>query len=309
MANKFVIRNDSAISARSKTNILIADLFRIMKTISRNCPDEERKKKIQEFIKRMQFSGYPKKERAYVYTKAKRKYDECLRKHDADEQPFYRGKSWNFKERKEEKRVKRKTWYQNNGSEATFFVDATPNEELAETCRKAFKRGGLKVKVIEKTGRTIRNALVRSNPFKESNCHQDSCKVCSLDSNVHCKEREVLYKLSCQGTNKDNVPCSKIDYEGETSRSIGERFSEHDYKYNHHDNKVRKQSVFYEHVMKEHNGVNQPIKLEVTARFPGDAALRQAAEAVKIREDQPILNGKEEWTNQPRKRKVRTNDS
>ena len=61
--------------------------------------------------------------------------------------------------------------------------------------------------------------------------------------------------------------------------------------------------------MKEHNGVNQPIKLEVTARFPGDAALRQAAEAVKIREDQPILNGKEEWTNQPRKRKVRTNDS
>ena len=136
MASKFVIHNDSAISARSKTNILIADLLRIMKTISRNCPDEERKKKIQEFIKRMQFSGYPKKERAYVYKKAKSKYDECLRKHDAGEQPFYRGKSWNFKERKEEKRVKRKTWYQS----VTVRHGLTDLEDIDRTQREITAR-------------------------------------------------------------------------------------------------------------------------------------------------------------------------
>ena len=31
--------------------------------------------------------------------------------------------------------------------------------------------------------------------------------------------------------------------------------------------------------------------------------MRQAIEAVWIRENKPVLNGKDEWTNDPRKRK------
>ena len=61
----------------------------------------------------------------------------------------------------------------------------------------------------------------------------------------------------------------------------------------------------------EHNGEVPPLKVEVLARCPGDPGLRQAIEAVQIREDKPVLNGKEEWTNQPRKRsdKKRRNES
>ena len=45
------------------------------------------------------------------------------------------------------------------------------------------------------------------------------------------------------------------------------------------------------------------IKLELVARTQSDPTLRQALEAVMIRENKPLLNTKEEWSNQPRKRK------
>ena len=39
------------------------------------------------------------------------------------------------------------------------------------------------------------------------------------------------------------------------------------------------------------------------ARCPRDATMRQAIEAVSIRENKPVLNGKKEWTNEPKKRR------
>ena len=54
--------------------------------------------------------------------------------------------------------------------------------------------------------------------------------------------------------------------------------------------------------MKKREGNIPPVSVEVIAKCPGDPVLRQAIEAVKIREDNPPLNGKEKWTNQPRKK-------
>ena len=57
-----------------------------------------------------------------------------------------------------------------------------------------------------------------------------------------------------------------------------------------------------------HNGEIPPLKFEILGKFPGDPALRQATEAVSIRVNKPSLNSKEEWTNEPRKRKPRGSD-
>lgn len=78
MANKSVLLHHSAFPIKSKINVLIADLVRVMRNISRKCKNEERLKKIQVFMHRMQFSGYSKKERYEVYTRAKRRYDEMV---------------------------------------------------------------------------------------------------------------------------------------------------------------------------------------------------------------------------------------
>ena len=65
---------------------------------------------------------------------------------------MYRSKRWNEEGRREKKQQKAR-WYEKDGSEATFFVSATPNSELAEECESIIKRARLKVKVIERTGK------------------------------------------------------------------------------------------------------------------------------------------------------------
>ena len=47
MANKFVVLENSALSAKSKENILVVDLLTVMMNISVRCTDEEREMKVQ----------------------------------------------------------------------------------------------------------------------------------------------------------------------------------------------------------------------------------------------------------------------
>ena len=50
MSNRLVIRRDSALSMRSKVNILVADLVRVMRNVSRLCPPEERDRHVQYYV-------------------------------------------------------------------------------------------------------------------------------------------------------------------------------------------------------------------------------------------------------------------
>ena len=74
MSNKYVVHKESAMSQKSKINILTSDLVRIMRNISELCKPEEREIKIQHYIHRLQYSGYTKKERIMIYKNAKKIY-------------------------------------------------------------------------------------------------------------------------------------------------------------------------------------------------------------------------------------------
>ena len=169
----------------------------------------------------MQYSGYSKRERTEVYRREKAKFDDMMKRNNDGTQPLYRSKNWHAKERRELNKAKKKEWYTRDGSEAVFFVEATPDGILADACKKSFKKAGLNVKVDERSGRS------KSNPFRRNGCSDPTCEVCSLVTSVHCKTREVLYKISCADVNENQQPCSNVSYIGETSRSIRERFREH----------------------------------------------------------------------------------
>ena len=303
MANDFVIHKSSAVSSKNKENILIADLTRVMRNVSTKCSEQERRGKIQHFISRMQYSGYGMDERIRVYRSAKRRYDEMLKKDSDGVEPMYRSKDWNRSERVKNKELKKRNWFKNDGSDAVFFVSATPGSTLAEKCKMEFRRAGLNIKVVERSGRSVKKTLVKSNPFKKRGCNRGSCVVCVLDGDIDCKAREVHYKVSCKGVDGGGEQCSNIDYEGETSRSVGERFSGHMSVLTSKKELVRQRSFLYDHIMENHNGEIPPLSLEILRKFPADPALRQATEAVSIRTNKPVLNGKEEWTNEPRRRK------
>ena len=189
------------------------------------------------------------------------------------------------------KAEKKNRWYEKGGYETVMFVDATPNGELAAECKKALKSSELKIRVVERSGKSLRNVLSRSDPFQKDPCGKDTCKVCNVNPKINCRRRDVVYRMKCLG-------CAENDerdgtYIGETARSIGERASEHLVKYEQSE----KNSVFHKHMLERHDSVPQDVNVEILAVCSGDAMLRQVTEAVFINELNPTLNTKEEWGN------------
>ena len=107
--------------------------------------------------------------------------------------------------------------------------------------------------------------------------------MCRLDGDVDCKARGVHYKISCEGVDDKGEQCSDVNYEGETSRSTGERFPEHMHLLASKKEQVRQRSILYDHMWESHNGEIPPLKFEILGKFPGDPALRQATEDVSMK--------------------------
>ena len=157
---------------------------------------------------------------------------------------------------------------------------------------------------VKRINETVKNKLVKSNPFKKLGCRWVGCAVCALGGDVDCRARKVHYKISCEGSNVNRKRCQNKNYEGETSRSTGEQFGGHMNVLRSKNEKTQQGSFLCKHVWESHNGAIQPLKLEVLKKFPQDPALQQAREAVSIWINKPTLNGKEEWSNEPRKPKA-----
>ena len=294
MSNRNLINSKSAQSDNSKLNILAADLLRVMRNVSNRNDESERKKWVQHFMNRMQFSGYNQSMRMKVYHKAKMMYQKRQREDEEGTKPFYRAKTWNRDQRNKQGLLKKKNWFAKGGYETVMFIDATPDSELAESCRRVLKQADLKIRVVERSGVSLKHVMVKSNPFPRVPCRLSTCGVCSNTDKINCKKRDVIYEVACNGCN--------AKYIGETARSIGERFNEHLGKYN--SNSLS--SVFHEHMREKHDSTHQQLNLKIMASYPGDAMLRQTYEATSINALKPILNRKEEFgnSNVPRRRQT-----
>ena len=103
------------------------------------CTEEKRTNHMQHFVHRVQYSGYINQERIEVYKCTRKKYQSILKNNIVGIIPLYRGKFWKIEERARERREKADSWYKNGGYDTVMFVDATPNEILADKCRKIMK--------------------------------------------------------------------------------------------------------------------------------------------------------------------------
>ena len=185
-----------------------------------------------------------------------------------------------------EKIHKKKTWFKNGKYESIFYVDATPDGKLAKDCQRVLNRCRLPVKVMEKTGDSIKKILTKSNPFKNGNCDDPNCPICLRECGINCKANSVVYQNYCE----HYETCQGI-YIGETASTIKERFTEH-----LDDARLRpNNSAMRKHAMEKHAGNNVEFKVKILGSCPGDALLRQCMEAVSIRDEHPQLNGRSEW--------------
>ena len=149
MSSKYLVHKNSALSNQSKMNILVNDLVRVMKNTSLQVNDEERQRNIQYYINKIQFSGYSQQERIHVYKKAKKLFDEKIK--NCKVYP-HKDKLTKIKELTREKLHQKKKWYSNGKYRSVFYVDATPNNNLARKCQQVLNKCEVPIKVVEKTG-------------------------------------------------------------------------------------------------------------------------------------------------------------
>ena len=189
--------------------------------------------------------------------------------------------------RKREKRGKKYKWYASDGKyDSVIFVEATPKAEFKKKVQSVVKRYGVKMKVVERVGTTVKGLLQRSNPFGTMGCGRQKCCICSGDGNEDCRSRGCVYEFVC-------IECQRM-YRGQTGRSIYERGKEQIESWENEDDEcpLKRHSMLY------HEGQRFQVKVRVLAQCYGKPSRRMITEAVMIGEipDDMTMNGKNEWS-------------
>ena len=188
-----------------------------------------------------------------------------------------------------EKIRKKRTWYKDGGFDSVLFVPSTPGGELKHAYQKVITKSGHRIKVVEKTGTTLKRQLQVSNPFRPQQCGRDDCFVCSSGGGGNCHSEGITYEIGCEGG------CGTGDeYKGESSGNAYTRGGEH--LYNLRARNVTN-SPLWRHCRDIHGGEMQEFKMRVTGTFRNDAMLRQITEAVQIDNVEPnrLMNNRTEW--------------
>ena len=165
-------------------------------------------------------------------------------------------------------------------------MPATPESELKDPHVREIKDVGFKIKVVEQSGITVKRTLQRSDPFKEKNCRNINCLVCSTGGKGSCRSTGATYELVCQVCHHK--------YIGETSRSAYTRGKEH----LHALEQWEESSVMWRHSCDKHGGDVLGFTMNVTGMFQNDAMLRQITESVRINQvnEGQLINTNGEWS-------------
>ena len=167
-----------------------------------------------------------------------------------------------------------------------LFVAMTKNSELKRRYETEIRQSGLRVKVVERAGRTLKSQLQRSNPFGDGNCGREDCFVCTTSKVGNCNAESITYKI--------HGDCRKHIYKGETSGNGYNRGNEHTRALNARD---LKNSPLWKHCVEIHNGEIQRFSMSITGTYRNDAMMRQISEAVQINNVNPddLMNTRAEW--------------
>ena len=189
--------------------------------------------------------------------------------------------------------MKKKTWYKSDGFDSVLFIPMTPGGELKRMYEKEIKKSGLRIKVIERSGTTLKSQLQTSNPFKDKRCGRLDCFICTTTGIGNCNTESVTYKITCKGIN-----CTKKNvYKGETASCGYTRGCKHISDLNARN---VNNSPLWRHCIEEHNGEMQSFEMAITGTFKNDAMLRQITEAVQINGgDKLLLFSVRRWRERP----------
>ena len=150
---------------------------------------------------------------------------------------------------------------------------------------------GIKFKIIETGGRTLKSMLQRSNPTATPGCSKEDCLGCNTERGKggNCHQNNVNYEIECQLCPDGK----KAVYIGETSNNLYTRGKQH------MSRKDDEESFIKKHMDDCHPGEERKLEARVT-HSNRDCLSRQVREGILIRRcTKPILNSKSEWFQPP----------
>ena len=192
-----------------------------------------------------------------------------------------------------------------------LFVEQSPMGELAkklkDTLRGMEQTLGFRVKVVERTGRSMGSKFPLNSLWKGAKCGRGDCTTCEQGGEEElpdCSKVNLVYENLCTVCNpgaskKGELGAVRTDipttYIGETSRSVYERSREHW----EGAKKGSMKNHMIKHQVLEHGGEQKPEFFMKIRGFYKTALARQVAEAVMIRRrggEGAILNSKGEFS-------------
>ena len=297
VASTLLVKANSAQSENCKRNVHVQEILRrILNCSPRLDWEEQIAPVLTNYMSRMMAAGYSEVYRKQILKHALGIYTKMKERDLSGIRPLYRPKDWQLDERRQQKKKKKHTWSTKGGYVAPIFVPPTPNGELAKQLRSIAEyeaEEGIKFKIIETGGRTIKGEVQQSNPTSTKGCNDTRCLACKdgPGQGGNCRRSNVEYQFECQMC----PPNNKAVYLGETSRNLFTRAIEHDTNYR----KGKQTSFMFKHQANTHNGAEANFKAKVTSSH-NDCLTRQVSEGVNIRRcEVEVLNMKTEWHQPP----------
>ena len=131
---------------------------------------------------------------------------------------------------------------------------------------------------------------------KEDRCGQEECLVCNGDNPGKCRQRGIVYEISCKTCAKEGI---KSVYIGESGNCCFQRGRQHLQDFKSNNAETRAKSVLRKHVEAVHGGNEEGIEfvMKPTDVFKNDPQGRQIMEGVKMREMEVdnVMNSRDEF--------------
>ena len=176
-----------------------------------------------------------------------------------------------------------------------LFVEQTVMGELGRRLRELMTRLapilGFRVKIVERTGSSLKSQFPQSSLWDGAPCGRENCKTCTQGAEMlpPCTRKSLVYENVCsicnkgakdKGELKDVDPLIPSVYVGETSRTVQERAREH-WAATRGSSKEVEGSHMVKHMQQYHDG-REPEFIMRVVEFHRSALSRQTGEAVRI---------------------------
>ena len=328
--SKSTVQAKTAMNENTKMQILANDTIRRLMTTKEDLGAESKGAVIDQYARKLLHSRYSREQtrkilkngiKGYIgRNRNRRRAGKGLRSTaEESRRTRYVGKlldktGWYRKRNRKEAVDKRNSSSGNNAAEGSrnkaedepeyktvLFVEYTREGELAKRLRELTLRLssvlGFKVKVVERTGTTLKNMFPTTNLWEGQGCGRGDCTTCEQGAEMlpNCTQSSLMYENVCGTCNpgagkdkelkevKQDIPTL---YVGETSRSVYERSKEH---WGAWRNRTEKSHI-WKHQVEAHEGAAPKFYMRVV-KYYKSALSRQIGEAVRIRREHTKQQG------------------